>query len=127
MVTQAKMQVSASWSTAKGPMAVVWPSLKRIGWDLSSATGLVSDLGHAFDMLTMPPQRPGRDRQAMHRKVAGQTHHIAPPAHLYRQRGHMDEGCEDVFAGARRALWSDSIWSRAKLLETRYGLNPGCV
>eukprot|EP00959_Pyramimonas_sp_CCMP1952_P371823 7785958-Pyramimonas_sp.AAC.1 len=50
------LKIKASWTSARGPTAVVWMSLRRIGWGMYSATGIFSDLGHTFDLLQLRPK-----------------------------------------------------------------------
>ena len=52
---RSRMDKSESWAKVRGPLAVVWLSLKRIGWSMHSADMIVTDSNTHFSLLQVAP------------------------------------------------------------------------
>ncbi len=79
-------------------MAVLMLTLARTGWDMCSSAVLVSDLGHHFDLLRLPPRSVVElVRQEIER---WQSQHILEH-HMEVCVGgdHLDEGAQEVHWG----------------------------
>ena len=126
------------WASARGPIAVLMLSLARIGWDMYSSTVLVSDLGHYFDMLLLPPRsivelvRQGIERWQSfqileHHKDACVGGEIIWTRILRKCVGGGKAVIKNArFAGALRSLWSGALWSRDRLARAGYRISPDC-
>ncbi len=131
-----KMSQQASWAIARGPLAAVWISLCRIGWDMAAAHLLVTDQRDTISLLHSSPSDvrqlvwQGIQRWQMRRVVAhlpeyseGSIWHRA-----LRQAFFSKDGVRGgQAAGALRCLWAGASWPRSRKHEKGMAQDSTCL
>ena len=127
-----RIQHTAAWKYARGPISSVWSTLLRIGWSMSGPTTLVSDEGWHIDLLRVCPQ----DVRVFLEQGIRRWQAARVLAHFPDNEGHTvwrralrksvlalrDAGRR----GALRSLWAAGVWTPERLHSINLRPTPLC-
>ena len=136
MQMRPKMDANSTWAIARGPMASVWLTLLRIGWDMHSAHILKSDQGEYYSMLELAPWDIrqllvlGVQRWQMRRIAAHLPEHDGEEfwgramRQCIRTKGGIWDGRE---IGALTCLWAGGSWPRQRIFQKGLAERATCL
>ena len=128
------------WSLVHGPAAAFLATAWRIGWQATSATTVVDELGVAHDLLDVPPARIAKlihravttwrwrrvETKHPHLRQAGGGHRpfIEPIRRLLGAKASDNWGPSQ--RGALRSAFLNRQWTQARLFQAGRAASPTC-